>query len=317
MLELNITVSLTPNEPSEENVKKESHKARSLIAFPENYVVVDLETTGISADYDDIIEFGAVKVIDNEIVDELSVLCNPGYEIDEYIEALTGITNEMLADAPSAEYGFGKLSEFIGDLPMVTYTRFDSLFLRIQFDFEHPYVDLFRLFKRITPEMKHHRLRDMCEFYSIENETAHRAVSDCKATHNCFVALKNNAIEKYGSLEGFASLWKPKHYSIKDIQSNAIEIDTANPFYGKVCVFTGALERMTRAEAAQLVANLGGICADGVTKKTNFLILGNNDYCPTIKDGKSSKHKKAEKLKLEGHDIEIMPESLFYELIEN
>ena len=74
MLELNITVSLTPNEPSEENVKKESHKARSLIAFPENYVVVDLETTGISADYDDIIEFGAVKVIDNEIVDELSVL---------------------------------------------------------------------------------------------------------------------------------------------------------------------------------------------------------------------------------------------------
>ena len=89
---MNITISLTPNEPSEENVKKESHKARSLIAFPENYVVVDLETTGISADYDDIIEFGAVKVINNVIVDELSVLCNPGYEIDEY--TLTKLTQK-------------------------------------------------------------------------------------------------------------------------------------------------------------------------------------------------------------------------------
>ena len=295
----------------------DSHKARSLIAFPDSYVVVDLETTGVSAEYDDIIEFGAIKVVDNEIIDEFSILCNPGYEIDEYIETLTGITNEMLTDAPSAEYGFGKLTEFIVDLPMVTYTRFDSLFLRKKFDFEHPYIDLFRLFKRMTPEMKHHRLRDMCEFYNITNETAHRAVSDCKATHYCFAALKNNAIEKYGSLEAFSSLWKPVTYSIKDIQSNAVEIDTTNPFYNKVCVFTGALERMTRAEAAQLVANLGGICADGITKKTNYLILGNNDYCPLIKDGKSSKHKKAEKMKLEGHDIEIMPESLFYELIEN
>lgn len=137
---MNVTISLGTNE--EEH--KESHKARSLIAFPDNYVVVDLETTGISADHDDIIEFGAVKVEHNEIVDTLDVLCNPGYRIDEYIEHLTGITNEMLEDAPKPEYGFEKLSEFTGDLPMLTFTRFDAIFLRTKFDFEPPYVDLFR-----------------------------------------------------------------------------------------------------------------------------------------------------------------------------
>ena len=73
---------------------------------------------------------------------------------------------------------------------------------------------------------------------------------------------------------------------------------------------------MPRKEAMQLVANLGGINGDSVTKKTNYLILGNNDYCKAIRDGKSNKQKKAEKLKLEGHDIEILPETVFYELLE-
>lgn len=74
---------------------------------------------------------------------------------------------------------------------------------------------------------------------------------------------------------------------------------------------------MPRKNAMQIVADLGGINGDNVTKKTNFLILGNNDYCKSIKDGKSSKQKKAEKLKLSGQDIEIIPESVFYDLIES
>ena len=67
----------------------------------------------------------------------------------------------------------------------------------------------------------------------------------------------------------------------------------------------------------QIVANLGGINGDNVTKNTNFLILGNNDYCTTIQGGKSSKHKKAEKYKIEGLDIEIIPEDVFYRMLED
>ena len=67
----------------------------------------------------------------------------------------------------------------------------------------------------------------------------------------------------------------------------------------------------------QLVVDNGGIVADGVTAKTNYLILGNNDYCSTIKDGKSSKQKKAESLILKGKPLEILPESIFLEMLEN
>ncbi len=65
----------------------------------------------------------------------------------------------------------------------------------------------------------------------------------------------------------------------------------------------------------QLVANLGGCLGNGVTRKTDYLILGNNDYCTKIKDGKSIKQKKAEELILKGFDIQIMPEDVFYELV--
>lgn len=87
-----------------------------------------------------------------------------------------------------------------------------------------------------------------------------------------------------------------------------------SPLFDKVFVFTGTLERMTRKEAMQLVVDHGGQCGDGVNKKTNYLVLGNNDYCTTIKDGKSTKQKKAEQFKLSGADTEIISENVFYDM---
>ena len=72
---------------------------------------------------------------------------------------------------------------------------------------------------------------------------------------------------------------------------------------------------MIRKEAMQIVVNSGGKIGNTVTKKTNYLILGNNTYCTLIKDGKSNKQKKAEKLKLDGQDIEILSEDVFYDMI--
>lgn len=94
-----------------------------------------------------------------------------------------------------------------------------------------------------------------------------------------------------------------------------LTFDENHPLFGKVCVFTGTLEKMQRKEVMQLVADLGGIPGDNITKKTNYLVLGNNDYCKTIKDGKSTKQKKAEKLILDGADLQIIPEEVFYELV--
>ena len=67
--------------------------------------------------------------------------------------------------------------------------------------------------------------------------------------------------------------------------------------------------------SAQLVFNCGGIVENSITKKTNILILGNNDYCKSIKDGKSSKQKKAEQYIKQGNDLIIVPEDAFYNLL--
>ena len=93
------------------------------------------------------------------------------------------------------------------------------------------------------------------------------------------------------------------------------EVDETNPLYNKNIVFTGTLERMNRKQAETIVLNIGGTIGKSVTKKTNYLVLGNNDYNRAIKDGKSSKYKKAEELKAKGLDIEIIPEDMFYEFI--
>lgn len=109
-------------------------------------------------------------------------------------------------------------------------------------------------------------------------------------------------------------------YNIKvsDIIADPKKFDEDNPLYNKVCVFTGTLEKMSRKDAMQVVANIGGICSNTVTKKTNYLILGNYDYyCSSIKDGKSTKRKKAEEIILQGYDITIISENEFYDIIQS
>lgn len=65
----------------------------------------------------------------------------------------------------------------------------------------------------------------------------------------------------------------------------------------------------------QRVANAGGINGNGVTRETNYLVLGNTDYCAALKGGKSAKHKKAESLALKGQDIRIISESTFLDML--
>ena len=79
--------------------------------------------------------------------------------------------------------------------------------------------------------------------------------------------------------------------------------------------FTGKLEHFIRKDAAQICANLGASCQNGVNKKTDILVLGNFDYNVTVKNNKSSKLKRAEELKLQGQDLEIMSEDVFLDQI--
>ncbi|MBS5651962.1 MAG: exonuclease [Eubacterium sp.] len=297
-----------------------SGKGKSIAAFPSDYVVIDVETTGLDPTYCEIIELSAIKYVGGVAADRFTSLVKPTDPIDDYISKLTGITNEMLETAPSPAVVLPDFSMFISDSVLVGYNvNFDINFLYdnllpLGVTLSNSFVDVLRIARRVLPDLPNHKLITVADFFGISPDISHRALADCETCNNCYSKLQAVIIEKYGSLDAFAV--KPKHnLKASDITANTSHFDTSHPLYNKVCVFTGTLERMTRKEAMQIVADLGGICGNSVTKKTNYLILGNNDFCSSIKDGKSSKQKKAEALALDGLDIQIISENVFYELI--
>lgn len=311
-------------------IHKREHKGKNKIFFPNNYCVIDVETTGLSPDWDDIIEIAALKFENCTLVDTFSYLVRPDSfsddepYLDDFIVSLTGITDEMLSSAQPTASVLSKFKDFIGNYTLVGHNinfdvnfLYDNLECCNEYYLSNDFVDTMRISRKLLPELPHHRLCDLVEHYKIDCSTAHRALLDATMTAQCYSSLLSDIKEKFRTIEEFEKLFHSQYKRVRasDITSSNENIDSSNPLFGKVCVFTGALEKMVRKDAMQLVANLGGINADNVTKKTNYLVLGNNDYCSSIKDGKSSKQKKAEKLKLSGQDIEIIPENVFYDIV--
>ena len=302
---------------------KRPNKGNSLIDFPDSYVLLDTETTGLDPEYDRIIEFAGIKVKNNEIVDKFQTLIKPPYKIDSFITELTGITNEMLKSAPTLEEVFPEIEEFIKNEIIIAHNaNFDINFLyesSLRLDgngISNDFVDTLRLSRRIFPEEKHNRLCDLIERFSIGTNVEHRALSDVIQTNECYKYLKNYIAEN--NIE-ISSLFPKKKSNFRateiKLNTDSQEINPDTSVFGRGFVFTGTLDKMLRKDAMQIVVNMGGFCFDTVTKKTNFLVLGNNDYCSTVKDGKSSKHKKAEQLMLKGQDIQIITENVFYDMI--
>lgn len=310
-----------------EKSKYRNQKGFSLLDFPDKFVCIDLETTGFSPEYDEIIEIAALKVENGKITDKFLTPVCPTRQISEYITSLTGITNEMVSAFPKIDVLLPKLIDFIGDYTLVGHNvSFDVNFIYDNYlrlfgkYFRNSYIDTMRLSRILYPKLFHHRLKDLVKLFNIDVGGSHRACYDCGATLMVYVNLQNSVIEKFGTIEEFRNIYyknrnKKKATDLRTLVAQTDEIDTENPFYGKNVVFTGALEKMVRTDAAQLIVNLGGNAQNDITKKTDYLILGNLDYCKSIKDGKSSKHKKAENFNLKGCNIVILPENAFYDMI--
>lgn len=295
------------------------NKGSSLLAFPNNFTIVDIETTGLSPDYNEIIEICALKYCNNKLIDKYSTLVKPDYEIDDFITQLTGITNAMLNCAPRAANIMQPFYNFIGtDIIVGHNVNFDINFLYdyckyyLSLPLSNNFVDTMRIARLLHKENKHNRLSDLAKQYNLSYKGAHRAEFDCLLTKSLFDIFKNECSER--SID-ISQLNKHKSVKAADIHATVSEIPDDSPLLDKVVVFTGTLEKMLRKDAMQLVANWGGINSDGITKKTNFLVMGNTDYCANIKDGKSNKQKRAEAYKLKGYDIEIIPENVFYDML--
>lgn len=292
------------------------YKGNSLLEFPNSYIVIDLETTGLDPRLDNIIEMAGIKYVDGTEVSRFQTLVNA--TVDEFITELTGITNDMLKDAPKIDSVLPQFLEFVGDCTIVGHNvNFDINFI---YDFaedlnlpafSNDFVDTMRIGRRLYKELKNHKLSTLSAYLDIENPVEHRALADCIVAQGCFAKMRDHA-NKIGGIPQPVSF----NQLAKHITAETTEFHEDSPIFGMVFAFTGRLERMTRKEAMQAVANAGGICGDGVTSATNYLVLGTNDYCKAAKGTKSAKQKKADKMQLEGSSIATISEDVFYDMLE-
>ena len=169
------------------------------------YVVFDVETTGLSAVYDTIIELAAVKMHKGNVIDTFEEFIDPGHPLSQTTINLTGITDEMVRGSKSEEEVLKLFKEFCGDDILVAHNAsFDMGFLNTSYEkydmpeAPNPVIDTLELSRLLHPEMKSHRLNTLSKKYNINLEQHHRAIYDSEATgHLCWLFVKK-AKEDFG-----------------------------------------------------------------------------------------------------------------------
>jgi DNA polymerase-3 subunit epsilon len=162
-----------------------------------DYVVIDLETTGLNPEYSDIVELSAVRFADFEPAETFSTLVRPARGISYQASRVNGITKEMVEDAPLIEEVKDEFLDFIkSDRILVGQNiQFDLGFLRRNgmplSERRYKIYDTMRMARihLCRGEVKNHKLGTLCGYYRIENKEAHRGVSDCIATGKLFARL--------------------------------------------------------------------------------------------------------------------------------
>jgi len=159
----------------------------------DEFVVFDLETTGLNPQKDKITEIGAVKIKEGKIINKFSAFVNPGIPIQSFIVKLTGITDEMVMDAPPIEQVLIEFMEFIEGTVLVAHNaNFDMGFLKhnaklMGEKIRNPYVDTLEMSRKMFPELGKYKLNLVAKHLGIELENHHRAVDDSMATAKIFL----------------------------------------------------------------------------------------------------------------------------------
>ncbi|MCL1817094.1 MAG: exonuclease domain-containing protein [Clostridiales bacterium] len=152
------------------------------------YVIVDVETTGLDANMDELIEIAAVKVRRGLVVEEFSTLVKPQRPIPSFISGLTGIHDEMLAQSPSPYEAVNSLAVFIGNAEIAAHNAsFDSAFIARYWFNKRLWLDTITLLQVAYPCAPSYSLANLCAYLQIENVHAHRALDDARATAALFL----------------------------------------------------------------------------------------------------------------------------------
>ena len=303
---------------------KRPQKGMSLLAIPNDYVVLDIETTGLDPDYDYIIEISAMKCVEDKPIATFSTLIKAPFGVSDFIADFTGITNEMLEAAPAISDALPQFLEFLGDSIIIGHNvNFDINFL---YDvslkicgkpLQNDFVDTMRLSRRMFPNEAHNRLSDLIVRFGIGTNVSHRADSDSQQTHAVYLHLKR-LLQKGDYTDALGiKRHSAKHLKASDISPDAENLREDSDIFGKVFCFTGTLDSFTRAVAMQEVVNRGGFCADTVRKDVDYLVIGGSGYKIELENGKSKKWVSAEKLMKKGHPISVISENVFLDMLNS
>ena len=166
------------------------------------YVVLDLEMTGLSAKTDQIIEIGAIKIKDNKIVERFGGLVNPFCKVPTRVVELTGITDEMVQQGMDKDEAILKLLDFIeGQILVGQNIGFDYSFLK-QWAVNHKRplevkaCDTLKIARVLLPAEQSKKLESLCTYFNIERAREHRAMDDAIETWQVFEKLKELARKK-------------------------------------------------------------------------------------------------------------------------
>lgn len=170
------------------------NKGRRLNKYVKDYVVFDIETTGLRPGLDEIIEISAVKVKNSKVTDTFSTLVKPSIRIPASATRINGITNDMVSNAPEIAEALEGFVDFVETGILVGHNihSFDMNFIYdaamevFQEGIYNDYIDTLYMAKSCLPRLKHHRLVDISEYFGISTEGAHRALNDCIMNQKCY-----------------------------------------------------------------------------------------------------------------------------------
>src|SRR6185369_2093204 len=171
-----------------------------------DFVVVDVEATGAKMPPNRLIELGAYRIRGGRIVDKFVSLVNPEIPIPRFVASLTGISNDMVRDAPVFATVAPNWLDFVSDSVLVAHNApFDTSFLNHEISrvypghrMVNPHLCTVRLSRRALPDISNHRLETIASHFSIPIASRHRAGSDALATAEIFLLLLVELEETHG-----------------------------------------------------------------------------------------------------------------------
>ncbi|MFC5080060.1 DNA polymerase III PolC-type [Vibrio thalassae] len=174
-------------------------------ASAKTVVVLDFETTGLSPNQGDrAIEIGAVKLENGKIVDRFQSLMNPGFRVSGFIENYTGISNAMLANAPSCHEVMSRFSSFIDNSNLVAHNAsFDKRFLDAELElinagYTGEFACSLLVSRRLNQETHSHKLGDLVKYHGIDNDGVfHRALADAEVTASLWLLLVQSITDNF------------------------------------------------------------------------------------------------------------------------